>query len=238
MRVTRTIQFAGVDGAVHRLLQFLAPSVSATLVVSQNFEDFVDVYRRNAPECLVLDGHAAAIAADRMIPELRTICSRIPIIIAMGNDGDDDNASDGDLQDRLLDAGAVAIVPAEDSPRLRSVLVSSLAMSAKHERLRIQTEQFKHRLAGLSSKHRRVLDALIQGGSNKQIAGEHGVSERTLERRRAELIVALNVRSVIEAAWWFGRSSLPEPGEPFRWPPLDPDGVTANESIVTDEVAK
>jgi len=82
-------------------------------------------------------------------------------------------------------------------------------------------QDFKRRISGLSVKQLNVLIALARGGSNKQIAGELGVSERTLERRRSELIAALDVRSVIEAAWWYGRSGLPEPGQRFRWPRLD-----------------
>jgi PAS domain S-box-containing protein len=55
------------------------------------------------------------------------------------------------------------------------------------------------KIEALSPRQREVLRALSQGRLNKQIAGELGVTERTVKMHRAALLKALNARSGAEA---------------------------------------
>lgn len=217
MSVVQTIHYSGRDESLRRFLVFLAPSLSARFETHPAVDRFLESHTSNPPECLVVD-------ADFAEADLDIICDRglaLPLIAA----GD----AESQTRDKWLDAGAVAFVSPDDSRLLRSAVTGSLSASREHERVECEMREFRKRLAKLSSKQRRVLDALIQGGSNKQIAADHGVSERTLERRRAELIAELDVRSVIEAAWWYGRSELPESGKARRWPVLDLKSIAADE---------
>ena len=55
------------------------------------------------------------------------------------------------------------------------------------------------KIEALSPRQQEVLRALSQGRLNKQIAGELGVTERTVKMHRAALLKSLNVRSGAEA---------------------------------------
>jgi PAS domain S-box-containing protein len=57
----------------------------------------------------------------------------------------------------------------------------------------------KAKIEGLSPRQREVLAAMSRGRLNKQIAGDLGVSERTVKMHRAALLKALNVRTGAEA---------------------------------------
>jgi|GEM_PF-1990089 two-component system response regulator FixJ len=227
MQSTHAIHFAGVDDSLTRFLTRIAPSIGATLEAYVDLEQFLELHQRNPPECLVLIADATTPSSENVLSSLQNYSGRLPVIVA----GD---ATHSGLEDQLFDAGLLAFVPVEDFPLIRAAVTASLELSREQEQIRVRMRDFKRRLGNLSVKQVSVLDALARGGSNKQIASEFGVSERTLERRRAELISALDVRSVIEAAWWYGRSSLPEPGQRFRWPPLELIAATVEDDCESD----
>jgi len=83
---------------------------------------------------------------------------------------------------------------------------SALALQASsRERL-----QFQKALAGLSMREREVLDELLQGHYNKNIADHLGITQRTVEFHRANIFEKLNVQSAVELAHrmgLFGRSA-------------------------------
>ena len=77
-------------------------------------------------------------------------------------------------------------------------------------------------LASLSPREREVLDQLIQGHYNKNIADHLGITPRTVEFHRANLFEKMGVASAIELAHKLGRlqpmpspQAEPEPGAPL-----------------------
>ena len=228
MPVEQTIYFSGQDESVRRFLEFLAPSIQARLAADSDGGDILESGVSRPPDCFVIESDLKLQSSrDALITmNLRGAC--LPVI-AVGK------PQHSSTRERWLQAGAVAFVPIDDSRLLRSAIAAALCLSEAHDQLHARMQNFRKRLKGLSPKQRRVLNALIRGGSNKQIAVEHGVSERTLERRRAELIEELNVRSVIEAAWWYGRSDVPEPGQPYHWPPLNLRSVSSKEAGLSED---
>jgi two-component system response regulator DctR len=64
---------------------------------------------------------------------------------------------------------------------------------------------FQQALAGLSVREREVLDQLLQGHYNKNIADHMGITPRTVEFHRANLFEKLQVHSAVELAHRMGR---------------------------------
>ena len=75
-----------------------------------------------------------------------------------------------------------------------------------------QQLQFRQALAALSLREREVLDELLQGHYNKNIADHMGITPRTVEFHRANIFEKLKVRSAVELAHLMGRfgHSTPE----------------------------
>lgn len=228
MSAERTIHFSGQDDAIRRFLVFLAPSIQARAEVHADGAALLELRRSTPPDCLVVDAGPQQDSPRSALQTMQRHGACLPVI-AVGV------SPTLEVREKWLAAGAVTFIPIDDSRMLRSAIVAALELSRAHDRVQNRMQDFRRRLKGLSPKQHRVLNALIRGGSNKQIAVDHGVSERTLERRRAELIEELNVRSVIEAAWWYGRSETPEPGGRFRWPTLNLKRATADTRADLDE---
>ena len=68
-----------------------------------------------------------------------------------------------------------------------------------------QKLQFGQALAVLSAREREVLDRLLQGHYNKNIADHMGITSRTVEFHRANIFEKLNVKSAVELAHLMGR---------------------------------
>jgi two-component system response regulator DctR len=64
---------------------------------------------------------------------------------------------------------------------------------------------FQQALAGLSAREREVLDQLLQGHYNKNIADHMGITPRTVEFHRANIFEKLQVNSAVELAHRMGR---------------------------------
>jgi two-component system response regulator FixJ len=68
-------------------------------------------------------------------------------------------------------------------------------------------------IAELSAREREILSLLAAGKPNKLIAGELGLSPRTVETHRARLMSRLGVRSLAEAVRIAVRAELGRPAE-------------------------
>jgi two-component system response regulator DctR len=64
---------------------------------------------------------------------------------------------------------------------------------------------FQKALAALSAREREVLDQLLQGHYNKNIADHLGITPRTVEFHRANIFEKLQVNSAVELAHCMGR---------------------------------
>jgi two-component system response regulator FixJ len=61
-----------------------------------------------------------------------------------------------------------------------------------------RSAEFGRRIAGLSAREREVLDGLVDGQSNKMIALELGISSRTVEVYRANIMTKMMASSLSE----------------------------------------
>jgi len=68
-----------------------------------------------------------------------------------------------------------------------------------------QTRRLRQALASLSPREREVLDELIRGHYNKNIADHLGITPRTVEFHRAHIFEKMGVNSAVELAHKLGR---------------------------------
>jgi two-component system response regulator DctR len=78
-----------------------------------------------------------------------------------------------------------------------------------------ETQRLRQALASLSPREREVLDQLIRGHYNKNIADHLGITPRTVEFHRANIFEKMGVVSAIDLAHKLGRlQPIPPPGSP------------------------
>ena len=100
---------------------------------------------------------------------------------------------------RAIRAGAVTVLdkPYADDD-LWDAVRAALARNAADRAERVRQRQIVERLAQLTADERKVLDGILAGRPNKQIAQELDVSLRTVENRRRDLFQKMQAESAAE----------------------------------------
>lgn len=113
---------------------------------------------------------------------------------------------DEELTDAAAEAGAAAFVLKQIR---RNVLVDSIRQVAAGRRLldagprrveQAERTDVDPRVAALSPRHRQILELVADGLTNRQIAGELGLSEKTVKNNVSAILLALGVARRVEAA--------------------------------------
>ncbi|MXP29437.1 PAS domain-containing protein [Porphyrobacter algicida] len=92
---------------------------------------------------------------------------------------------------------AVMIAPLfDDDGSLQYFLGSQIAIDDGQE---IRRQKARSKIGSLSNRQRQIIEFLVKGQLNKQIAHELGLTERTIKMHRAALLKSLDVRTVAEA---------------------------------------
>jgi two-component system response regulator FixJ len=143
--------------------------------------------------CILLDIRMPGMDGLEVQAALRDKGITLPVIIMTGH-------GDVSLAVQAMKAGAIDFI---EKPFEKAVLLSAI----EHGVERLRQSAAKHDLADdavvklqvLSPREREVLDGLARGLPNKTIAYDLGISPRTVEIHRANLMSKLGVRSLSEA---------------------------------------
>jgi PAS domain S-box-containing protein len=153
---------------------------------------FLDIAAVLAPGCVLVDLRKARDDGLSVPRELKARSVALPAI-ALGTAGADAAAAVAAMK-----AGAVDYITVGDDASLRQELGS--AMAECHGALRPTTrdENAGARVARLTPREREVLVGLVNGGTNKVIAQTLGISPRTVELHRAQVMNRLNASNLTE----------------------------------------
>jgi two-component system response regulator FixJ len=145
------------------------------------------------PGCILLDIRMPEMDGLQVQQELKNRGVALPVIIMTGH-------GDVNLAVQAMKAGAIDFI---EKPFEKAVLLDALEQA--FQRLQRSSEHRDRasaaevRLQALSPREREVLDGLVQGLPNKTIAYDLGISPRTVEIHRANLMTKLGVKSLSEA---------------------------------------
>jgi len=98
--------------------------------------------------------------------------------------------------------------------KLLDAVRRALARGARERKERGRREELRGRFGALTPRELEVLEHVVQGKLNKQIAGELGINERTVKLHRTNLTRRLQVRSVAELTRLVEEAGLFKRGQP------------------------
>jgi FixJ family two-component response regulator len=211
-RVAGCVHVVDDERVVRESLQLLVSSLGWSCVVYGSAEEFAAKFRPDGPGCLVVDLFLTGRNGFSLLREYSDPQFLIPGIAISGD-------SDSRLALRAVQEGAVTFLSKDcEQQELGQAISMCLKLATEATGIVDQQRPLRAGLKQLSDSERVVLDYLIQGTPNRVIADALGVSERTLERRRASLLSKLNARSAAEAAHMVGLYQREEGVLRRRWP--------------------
>lgn len=153
---------------------------------------FLDMAPVLAPGCVLVDLRKSREEGLAIPRELKSRSVTLPTIV-LDAPGAEINAAVAAMK-----AGAVDYVVVEDEPSLGARLASALAECHGAVRPTTRDENAGARVARLTPREREVLIGLVQGGTNKTIGQKLGISPRTVELHRAQVMNRLNASNLTE----------------------------------------
>lgn len=191
----RIVHVVDDDTAVRRSLAMLLRSTGHQVETYGSAEALLQAAEAAelAQGCIVLDVRMPGMDGLLLMEELSRRGIRLPVVIVTGH-------GDIPLAVRAMRAGALDFVEKPYSEeRILEAVGGALSSSREADRQRLLSVQAQAKVAALSPREREVLAALVEGKANKVIGFELGISPRTVEVHRANLMEKLGVRSLPEA---------------------------------------
>lgn len=151
------------------------------------------------PACIILDMRMTGLDGLAVFQELRNRGSDVPVIFLTGH-------ADVPLAVEALKRGAFDFVekPFNDQ-RLVDVVREALGHHVQVSAAAVSRAKTTAALASLSPRERQVLNLMVQGQMNKQIAAALDLAVRTVEVHRAHVLEKFGLRSVAELAGLLAR---------------------------------
>lgn len=161
-------------------------------------EQFLKLFDPDLKACVVMELHLPGMSGSELQDYLASNGLDIPIVILTAH-------GDVPIAVQTLRAGAVDFIekPAADSRLLEAIgIASELIFDRKPNRLPKQI--IAQRLRSLTNRERQVLEHLLKGKLNKEIAVELNVSQRTIEAHRARIREKTRTRGIVDLIRMFG----------------------------------
>jgi two-component system response regulator FixJ len=178
------------DDAVRESLEFLLRSAKISVKTYESAVAFLAVQPPINVGCIVTDVRMPEMSGVDLLRRLHDAKSSMPVIIITGH-------GDIPLAVEAMKLGAVDFIekPFDDDVLLAAIR-TSLGKSTDDNKRTLERAEINDKLAALSNRERQVLEGLVGGQQNKTIAYDLGISPRTVEIYRANLMTKMNAASL------------------------------------------
>jgi len=178
------------DEAVRSSLRLLLKSLGIPAVTHGSAAEFLAAYNAEQPGCIILDVRMPGMSGLELQDELNRRGAIIPVIFITGH-------GDVPMAVEAMQHGAVDFLQKPFSDKdLTDRIQRAIATDNRNRTLLGQKDRVRARLAALTRREMQVLQLVTLGKSNKLIAGDLGVSQRTVEIHRAHLMEKMGATSL------------------------------------------
>ncbi|MBN3761573.1 response regulator [Burkholderia sp. Ac-20365] len=180
------------DEDVRESLGSLLRSVGHRVEAFSSPVEFIAFRRESIPSCLILDVRLRSESGLAFQQSIASLAPHIPILFITG-------FPDVEMSVKAMKAGAMDFFskPFREQDMLDAV---TQALRRDAERLAFESSiaELRGRYDSLTPKERDVLEFVLAGLLNKQIADEMHLSEITIKLHRGQVMRKMGVRSVVE----------------------------------------
>ena len=180
------------DEAMRDSLDFMLGAADFHVTVFESPHQFLDTLSGIEFGCVVSDVRMPGIDGIELLKRLRASKRVFPVVIMTGH-------GDVPLAVEAMKLGAIDFLekPFEDD-RIIGMIEMALRQAEASAQGEAMTHDIASRIATLSPRERQVMDGLVAGLSNKQIARDYEISPRTIEVYRANVMTKMQAGSLSE----------------------------------------
>ena len=190
------------DAAIRKAVSRLLRSAGIAVAVFASPMEFLARYHRDTPGCLVLDLAMPGFDGLRLQTTLRETGSTLPIIFLTGQ---------GDVSKSVqaMKSGAFDFLTKPvNAKNLLPAIRAAIERDAVVRREQAELSEICAHLDTLTPRERELLEHVVAGKLNKQIAGDLGITEATVKMHRARVMAKMKMQSVAELARWMERCGI------------------------------
>jgi two-component system response regulator FixJ len=178
------------DVDVRKSLGFLLATADFAVRLYESATAFLATEPKEVEGCIVTDVRMPGIDGIEFLRQLKSRGLNVPVIVMTGH-------ADVALAVQAMKEGAADFI---EKPFDDQVLIDSLRSALNHRSQPVtahpQSTEIRKNLAALSERERQVLDGLVSGLPNKTIAYDLGISPRTVEIHRANVMSKMGAGSL------------------------------------------
>lgn len=196
------------DLAVRQSLSFLLASDGLPVRLHESASAFLDSVTSAPDGCIVTDVRMPGIDGIEFMRRLKSRGFTLPVIVMTGH-------ADVPLAVEAMKEGAIDFIekPFDDDLFLGTVR-AALKHQEKHAHQDAQAAEVRSRVQALSEREAQVLEGLVAGKANKVIAYDLGISPRTVEIYRANVMTKMQASSLSELVRMALLVGVPPAGAP------------------------
>jgi two-component system, chemotaxis family, CheB/CheR fusion protein len=187
-----TIFVVDDESSVREAMRELLQEEGWEVEVYSSGEAFLEAYRPGREGCLVVDARMSRMSGLELLERLKVEDGSLPAIMITAH-------ADIRLAVRAMKAGAMAFL--EKPVQYDELIVNierALDLTRDSAALSSLRAAAARRIADLTSRERQVVEMVVDGNPNKQIAYVLGISQRTVETHRATAMKKLGARTLSE----------------------------------------
>jgi len=187
-----TVHIVDDDPSIQRSLRRLLESVGLNSECYSSAQDFIERRNADAPGCLLLDVRMPGLSGLELQDHLRSEACMLPIIFVTGY-------GDVPMTARAMKAGAIDFLQKPfNEQELLEAIERALTRNCQMRQEQAERRKVQMRLRLLTPREQEVLERVVAGKTNKEIAAEFGITEKTIKVHRARVMEKMQADSLAQ----------------------------------------
>ena len=192
MTIKPTVYVIDDDAAIRQFLHSLISTVDLHVEEFDSAQSFLSEYVSGSTGCVLLDIRMPGMSGLELQKEMLVHGISLPVIFLTGH---------GDVQigvNAMKDGAFDFIEKPFKNDLLLDSIQKAVAVGLSTDVSRAEKMTLDNLISRLTTRERQVMDMVVEGDTNKAIAGDLKISERTVENHRASMMKKMEARSLAD----------------------------------------